>query len=328
MVKKFDPRIAEMGVQPEKYIRVTVTPAREATSLCEPIHVSATLENISSLPVSVDAWGLLSQSLGMELHLGAGGKMTFASMPTLIWPAPRYLAPGEKVTASCRLDVGAVARFLANHPLLPAELRVEPILSPQEVIVGQQQESQVVSGLPPMKLADLAIRQDGLLASEAGTAEEYNQALSSLRQALAEGDLPARVLAARRVAAILAWIRDVENGKASVPSAIRPVMNEPYVLGLMGIALRDQADVVRAEMVTALQYADMGSAMLNEVGLVVEDPSPLVRFRVAELIGASGTKGNQKLIELYAKDADPRVRTMAKAFLHAWKKAKSEEKSR
>ncbi|MBN1943205.1 MAG: hypothetical protein JW849_07920 [Phycisphaerae bacterium] len=324
-VKEFDPRVLEMGLQPEKFIRITTTPPGEATAMCEPIHVTATLENIGPIPVSVDEWGLLDRQLGLEIDF-AGGKMSFSSMPMLTWPAPRYLAPNRKVTASCRLDVGPIERFLANRPLAPVELRVEPVVSPRELIDENRKDTRVVSGLEPMKLPGLAIRRRGLIASES-SAEQYNQALSAMRSALAEGDLPARVMAARRVAALLAWIREVTEGRASVAEAIRPVMNEKYLLALMGMALRDKSDVVRSEMITALQYADMGSAMLNEVGLVVEDPSPLVRFRVAELIGASGTKGNETLINLYAKDADPRVRTMARAFLHAWRKAKGEEGS-
>jgi hypothetical protein len=325
MVKDFDPRFLEMGTQPGKFIRITVSPEKESTSLCEPIQLSATLQNISSVPVSVDGWGLLNHRLGLEVHLTDGAKTTFPTMPMLIWPSPRHLAPNEKITATCRLDVGSIARFLANRPLLPVELRVEPIVSPREVL-NQRQEPEIVSDLEPLKLPSLSIQQNGLLSLTTTTPEQYNKALAELRKALGEGDLQARVLAARRVAAILAWIRDVGNSKAPVPRTIRPVMNEKYVLGLMGMALRDKTDVVRAEMITALQYADMGSAMLNEVGLVVEDPSPLVRFRVAELIGASGTKGNRKLIELYAKDPDPRVKTMARAFLHAWRKTKSKVK--
>lgn len=327
-VEKFDPRYLQMGLEPEKFIRITVAPARKTTALCEPIFVNATLENISSLPVSVDAWGLLDRQLGLEVLLG-DRTVSFASMPMLIWPSPRYLQPKQKVIASARLDVGEIARFLANYPLLPIALRVHPIVSPVSFTPNRPgAKPRVISGLEPMKLQPITVHQDGLLASEATGAEQYNQALANLRKALAEGDLQARVLSARRIAALLAWMRDVGNGRASVPQVIRPVMNEKYVLGLMGMALRDKSDVVRAEMITALQYADMGSAMLNEVGLVVDDPSPLVRFRVAELIGASGTKGSRTLIDMYAKDADPCVRTMARAFLYAWSRAKSKEESR
>ncbi|MBN1555233.1 MAG: hypothetical protein JXA11_10845 [Phycisphaerae bacterium] len=323
VVKKADPHILEMALEPDKFIRITVTAPSGDISLCEPIHIRATLENIGPAAVSVGVWGLLDHQLGLESQLAEGGELSFASMPMLTFPSPRYLAPKHSVAAEGRLDVGPIARFLANHPLLPVELRVDPIVSPRETTPTPKDAPRVVSGLEPMKVSPLTVRRRGLLASETAAAEDYNQALASLRKSLAEGDVSSRVLTARRVAAILAWIRDVENGSASVPQGIRPVMNETYVLGLMGMALRDQSDLVRAEMVTALQYADMGAAMLNEVGLVVNDPSPLVRFRVAELIGASGTKGNQKLIELYAKDADPRVRTMARAFLHEWKKTKT-----
>jgi HEAT repeat protein len=239
-------------------------------------------------------------------------------MPMVIWPAPRQLPPGRSVSASTRVDIGPVAQYLANHPLEAVELVVRATPSPREESVRGQETSAVVSALPTIKPETPVILRRGLLSDR--TAEGYRAAVAELERQLTSGELTQRVTAARRVAALLSWIRQTEKSREGIPATIQPAVNKRQLLGLMSAALRDPSAVVRAEIITALEYADMGDAMLNEIGLVVEDPSPLVRFRVAELIGASGTKGSRTLIDLYAKDPDAQVRLMAQAFLHEWRK--------
>lgn len=317
-LQQYDPRVLEMGLQPSKYIRISLEGPREAPAPGEPILVQAVLENIGPLPVSVDAWGLLDRRLGFRLESAGGEEASLASLPMLTWPAPRYLAPGQTVSAVCRLDVGSLERFLVRRPLSTVELRIEPIVSPTEIFDETRDETRrvwrVVSGLEPMKLPVLTIRRRSLIASEPPSAESYRVLSDSLTQTLTKGDLPARVLAAKRIAALLALQRD-----PTAPAAIRAVLDEADLLRKMMLALQDRDELVRAEMIAGLQYADAGEAMLNEIGRVVEDPSPLVRLRVAEMIGASETAGRETLIARYAADPDGRVRTMARAFLHAWK---------
>ena len=46
----------------------------------------------------------------------------------------------------------------------------------------------------------------------------------------------------------------------------------------------------------------------------IEDRSSLVRFRLVELLGASGAAGQETIVDYLAQDGDKMVRLMALAF--------------
>ncbi len=315
LVDALDQRVLQMGLEPEKFMSVVLKPLQATVELCAPVWVEATVTNIGEIPLSIGQWGLFVPRVGLEVGIVGGIDRTFSSVPVIIWAAPRYLAPSRSVTARTRLDVGPLAKFLANHPLESVELEVRAILSPREV--GKK----ILSGLPSIKPPTTKIRRLGILKSKVDmTPDGYAAALGSLEKLLTDGDEADRMLAARRIAALLSWVRDTEQRRAEVPRLIKPVVKKAALLELMGQTLRDKSPVVRAEMVTALGYADMGEAILNQLGAIIEDPSPLVRFRMVELIGASRTKGSKKLIDLYTRDSDKLVAMMGRAFQRRGKK--------
>jgi tetratricopeptide (TPR) repeat protein len=312
-LKAADATVLQMGVEPERFIEVILRPVDAEIDLCAPVEVEAVLTNTSGTAVPLGQWGLLDTMLALKVRVDDTDRLTFTSLPVAIWPAPRMLKPGQSLTTTIRLDVGPLASYLANHPLKQVKLEVMGTISPRETHEG------IVSGLPSLKAPVAQITRQGLLGECDGigavNADTYNRAIAGIEALLARGEPAERMRAARVIAAMLGWMRQTEAGADRIPPELRRVVSKPQLLGMMGRAQQSPLDVVRAELATALNYADLGSAILNQLGAMIEDPVPLVRFRVAELIGASGTNGSMQMVKMYASDPDAMVRMMAQAFL-------------
>lgn len=308
-----DHNVLQMGVDPGKFIEVSLRVVEPSVELASPIEVKAILSNTSRTPIPLGQWGLLDNMMALKVRINEVERLTFTSLPVAVWPAPRMLAPGQTVVTTTRLDVGPLAAYLANNPLPQLNLEVIGTLSPRETREG------IVSGLPQLNVSAVALKRKGLLGTWTGGGradpDAYNRGIADVEQFLTRGTPDQRMRAARVVAGLLGWIRETEAGDTRVPEELRRVVSKPQLLGVMAQAQQNPMPVVRAELATALNYANLGPNILNQLGAMIEDPSPLVRFRMAELIGASGTQGNTQMVKMYAQDPDPMVRLMSQAFL-------------
>ena len=130
-----------------------------------------------------------------------------------------------------------------------------------------------------------------------------------------KGELPARMEAARKLAALLALVRRAERGRiAALPKAMSSVFRRPVLLRMLVEVLKDPSDVIRAEMLAALNTVSLDERVVRLLAPAIEDPSPLVRFRMVELLCGPGQSKDEETIDLLARDADPLVRQMAAAF--------------
>lgn len=307
--KTMDPRILRMGESPREFLSIGFEPLPEMLTPGQPLTVEVTLKNTSDISFCVGQWGLIQPVVGMVVQIDNRSELLFESLPVVSLPSPRNLQPGEQVTGQARLDVGPLGEYLTHHAMEELDLEVRAIISPKDV--GRRIETDIPSIPPPVA----RLKRAGLLGPRISmAAETFNNAYRSIESALEGESLPMKLLAVRRVGILLSWLRECEQGRVRMPSVLEELATKPVILGLMRKALRDPSPLVRAEMLASLDDAVLGPDILNVVGLVIEDPAPLVRFRVAELIGASGTKGRGRLMELYARDSDPRVQAMARAY--------------
>jgi HEAT repeat protein len=123
------------------------------------------------------------------------------------------------------------------------------------------------------------------------------------------------MLAARQVASLLAMVRHAELGQApELPKPLSAGLPKPVLLRIVVEILKDPSDVVRAEMLAAMGAVPLDDKIVVLFAPVIEDRSALVRFRVAELLGASGIKRQNTIVDYMAQDADEMVRLMASAF--------------
>jgi HEAT repeat protein len=143
----------------------------------------------------------------------------------------------------------------------------------------------------------------------------YQLALGRIVRRIRRGDLPARMLAARQVASLLAMVARAERREAKLPPALAKTVKKPVLLAMLRALLEDKSPVVRAETLTALGHMTIDRSILMLLGGLFDDPDPLVRMRAAELLGASKTPGRQTVLTHLSKDSDELVRRMASAFL-------------
>jgi tetratricopeptide (TPR) repeat protein len=311
---EFDPGVLQMRTAPQRFLSVTLRPLDQAVRPGEPILLEAALSNTGKKPISVGPGGLFAPALALGAKLDPGPPKPFLNLPLLSWAAPRHLPGGQTVREVVRIDVGLLGAYLSRRPLDDIVIGIEGCLSPDASLNSQ---------LPGVLVPGVAIRRVSLLGQfdrrqpEQATAA-YNQALGGIINDLKGGQPADRMRAARQTALLLALARSAQPGQVAPPPDLEGKLNRPVLLRLMVNALQDPSEVVRAEMIAALQDVPLDESIVRYLGPpVIEDPSPLVRLRLVELMGAAGLSGPNSVVEVLTRDPNGRVRMMAEGFLQA-----------
>ncbi len=314
--KKLNTAVLAMGRDPGQFLSIKIKGAPSAIPVGQPVVLEATLSNISEVGIPIGRGGLLSSRMGISVAIKGKTGLRYKDLPTLKFSAPRMLKPGQTLVSKVRLDVGALAKFLAERPMETLQLSIHAIPAPMET------KRSVISGLDELRVEAVTIQRVGIgrpvttnLQPGATDSKQYKAAIAVYKAQLKTGTLQQRLQIARAAASLLRWHRGVETGRILTVGYIRQSVRKADLLALMGLVLQDKNPAVRSVMIASLEGVDMDGSILNRLAAVIEDPSPLVRFRVVELIGSSETQGRAKLVQLYTKDADKRVRRMALAFL-------------
>jgi len=313
MAEKFDNSRLRMFQEPEKYVAVEIKPAAESVLCGDAIEVLATLRNIAEVALPLGDRGLLNPRMAMTVSMGPKGSpatATASRLPLVVWPAPRYLGPGEALTTRVRLDLGEAAALLARRPLEDITLVVTGKLDPLP------SGTSAVSGVA---VAPARITRTGLLrefdrGQPAAWERAYKLALGRVVRDLRRGDLPARLRAARQVGALLSLATDVRDGRSRLPAPLVGKVDRLVVLAMLRAMLRDSSAAVRQEVIASLAYTRMGQQVIGLLAPLVEDPSPVVRCRLVEWLAGNRTRGCEAIVNLYASDDDNLVQAMAKAF--------------
>jgi hypothetical protein len=311
--QQFDPRILDMARHPEKYLSVTLRGPSAPWQVGEGLEIEAVLTNSGDLPVPLGPAGLIRATMSLEAAAPGLTQERFRDLPMIVWPAPKYLPPGQSVRAAVRIDVGALEYFLARHPLEDVELTVTAMLDPV------QRGRETASSVPTLAVAPVVVTRRGLLGDlkrddpDAG-ATAYRYALRVIMTDLVRGDLPRRMRAARQLGELMTLVRDVQLFKTRLPDALKGAVNKNVLLAMIQKAIQDPSEVVRAEMLAALGQASLDESIIQVLVPAASDPSPLVRFRLVELLSAGGQGRAATTIDALSRDADPLVRQMVTAF--------------
>ncbi|MGC9455485.1 MAG: tetratricopeptide repeat protein [Phycisphaerae bacterium] len=283
----FDTGVLEMGHSPQQFVSVELTPQAGEVHVGEPIVLEAKLSNIGRRDVTIGDWGLLTPTMSFEVETDS---QQFTNLPVLSWPAPRHLKSGESITTTVRLDVGELWERLARRHMEELTLTVRPTLDPIETADGTIQ-----SALPQVKVEPVTVVRSPLAA------DARTDPADELAAQFAQGSIEQRMLAARRVGTLLA------AGAEAQPAGDR-------LLALLEQALADESPAVRSEMLKTLQLLPLNESILRAVAPVINDPSPLVRMRAAELLGTDDPRQHQPVLRFMARDENELVRGMAELF--------------
>ena len=313
LAEEFDDNYLQMLLKPERFIAVELK-FPEAGIVCgEPVEVLATLKNIGPVDVPLGERGLLRPEMALRASLAqlSGQSIgNYVRLPMAVWPAGRYLRPGEQLQCTVRLDVAGLGAALAHRPLEDVALLVGGVLDPLP---------SGVTALPSMTVEPGRIVRAGLLAPfDRNNVDAWNQAyrlaLGRIVRDLRRGDVPRRMRAARQTGALLAMASDMETGGTRPPAPLAGLIRKPVMLSIARALLRDRSPAVRQELVASLAHAELDKLTIAVLGLVIDDPSPVVRCRVVDLLAGAETRGHETLLRLYASDRDEIVAEMAKAF--------------
>jgi tetratricopeptide (TPR) repeat protein len=314
-IQAIDRKTLALARSPQSAVEVTLRPLAKSVAVGEGVTVEATLTNRAATRLPLGDWGLFSPVLALQVAVAGGPTGTFTNLPLASWPAPRYLEPGGSVRCTVRLDVGSLAATLAAHPLDDLTLTVSGVLDPV------QEGRAFRSSVPSVVVKPVQIARPGLLgAFDRNSANlwraTYQRALGLIVRDVKHGPIPHRMRAVRQIGALLTLARRVELGNAKLPAPLVDVFQKPVLFAMLQAALRDKSDVIRAEMIAALGAVPMENDIVTLVsqGAGVQDPSGLVRFRLVELLGASGLRGQETIIDVLAQDRYDMVRMMAQAF--------------
>ncbi len=291
-----------MAANPEKYVRVRLTSARRQVAPGEPIEVTLEVANLSDQPVPLGQWGLIEPVAFLSVEIAGRSRKQFPNLSSVALPAPRYLAAGQSVKLTVRMDIGPVEQFLTDRPLEAFDLTIQAVVDPIQV------GGKLRSATPQLKVSALQVRRTALFDRSGGEAAA-KRALGLIVRDLRRGDLATKIAAARKTASLLCHARKAEMGKAT---AVFPrVLTKGIALSLTRAFLQADDPVVRAEMLAALHLVDLDSRIISLTAPCVADSDPLVRFRLIELLAAKGTPGRRPLLKMFARDDDEMVRRMA-----------------
>ena len=316
VLPSFDKRYLQMGLAPQEHLTVIISPVVEVVGFEDAVQVRVTISNIGPIPIPLvqPEGGTLQPQMSIHVALSGAGDVPvgFDALPMITFPAPRYLDPGRSVEATVRLDVGRFGAFLTEHPFDELTLTVSGMLSPQ------QQGDEFFSGVPGIVVSPAKITRRSLLGTfalgEKGEpAKVYRTALAYIVRDIQVGSLRQRMRAARQTAALMGLLRRDERGRGTIPQAVRPVVTRGVVLRMIQEIMKDRSSAVRAELLSALQRVKLDEGIMQQLGRAVEDPSPLVRLRMAELIGTSRTPGRETIVDYLVGDDDEMVKAMAQA---------------
>ena len=303
-----------MGAKPEDYVSVSLKAGKASFAPGEPIEIEATLTNKSNVEIPLGAWGLFRPTMTLQVSVASATKERFAGIPPVEWPAPRCLAPGASVRRTIRLDIGSLAYFLAIHPFEEMKLTASGLVDPMQKRLLKEESS--IPGICP---EPLTIARANLVAVPREDVPEawsqaYQHALRVIVTDLSRGDLQRRLRAARQVASLVLAVREIERGKVKLPDPLRGAINKPVLLAMLRKALEDRSPVVRAETLVGLGGTKLDEAVAALVLPMGDDTSPLVRFRLAELLGVSRAPGPKAVMDRLFQDDDPLVKAMAGIF--------------
>ncbi|MHC4986272.1 MAG: tetratricopeptide repeat protein, partial [Planctomycetota bacterium] len=297
----------QMGRLPHRFLAVTLAPAASTVTVGEPIVIRATLANIGPVDVPIGDRGLTSPSLALRVTItpDQGESVTFDGLPLIIWHSPTYLPAGEVLTSSVRIDLGDLSGYLATRPLDTIRLTVEGVLDPV------RQGGQLTSAVPGIDVGAIDIVRQALPG--AGD-DEYAALAAAVATSVTDQDPAGRLRGAAQIGSLLAMLSAHEEGALAVPDSLPVETLRQDLLAMTRRLLKDDSAAVRAEMLHEVRRARRTDRLLL-VGLVLNDPSPLVRLREAELIGlTTDSPDDERLVQL-SEDDDPLVARMARAML-------------
>jgi len=304
----------DMAMSPEKYLAVTISPTQRVFEALKPIEVEVKIRNISGSDIPMGASGLCSPVVRLSVIANSRGiTETFDNLPLAVLPCSRMLKAGEEVSTTVRIDVGELEAYLQRRPLDISSFIVSGMLDP--VQRGKKTESSV----PTLSIDRSGFYRVDVLGQfdrqNEDWTKQYQRMLGLTVGDFQRGTLDDRMAAARRIGSLLTMAADTYSGKLQPPKMFATTVQQPVLLTMFREILKDPNMQTRQEAINALAYCAVDGRVAKLLGAVMEDPEPLVRLRLVELLGCAKPPDFRKMLKRFQEDKDPMVRLVATAML-------------
>jgi len=315
VAKGIDDSVEAIALAPEKFLTLKAICPKQVDA-GDGIVIQAELSSTHDGPLAVGLGGIVPTTVSLDVTVTGRQGHKFTDCVRLLLPAGRYLTGGSKVSVSGRIDVGKFGAFLVAHPLDDLELTVSPrLVDPGAETLGPHQT-------PPPSLVTVEsgkIARTSILGKFNKSTTDvwrstYKHCLSLIMGDLKSGDLRVRMRGANQIASLLVVSDGLKSQKIKAPAQLSGQIDRRVLTLMVSEALKNPSDIVRAEMLTALGRAKLDPPLIGSLASVIADKSPLVRFRLVELLGASGQKGQEPIINHFTKDKYDLVADLAKAL--------------
>jgi len=301
--------VLALGRTPEKFISLKIIPAKQTVDAGCPIVVRAELTSTYPGSFSVGPSGLIPPAVSIDVTAEGRESGKFIDTVRLTLPAGKYLTKGRKIAVSGRIDLGELHGFLVARPLDRLKLTVSGRL------IDPAARRLVKPRAKPLAAASSAtIVRDGILGEfdEKNWPKAYRRCLSLIVGDMRVADPKIRMRAANQTASLLVLSDGIDASKLRPPEQLTGEIDRNVLVLMTAELLKDRSDVVRAEMLTALGSVKLDGNIIRKLAGVIRDPSPLVRFRLVELLGASGLSGQGPILTHFTKDKYDLVAQLAK----------------
>ena len=315
VAKSIPVSLKDVAMAPEKFLTLKAICPKQVDA-GGGIVVRAELSSTYDGPLALGLGGIVPATVSLDVTVKGRRSGQFTDCVRLLLPGGRYLLGGSKVSVSGRIDVGKLRAFLAAHPLDDLELTVSPrLVAPGAKTLGPHQTpSPALVTVESGKISRGSILGKFDKSSTDIWRNTYKHCLSLIMGDLKSGDLRIRMRGANQIASLLIVSDGLAARKIDTPKPLSGRIDRRVLTLMVAEALKNRSDIVRAEMLTALGQVKLNPSLIGALASVIADKSPLVRFRLVELLGASGQKGQEPIINHFTKDKYDLVADLAKAL--------------
>ncbi len=196
LLDRFPSQVLDYAVEPEKFLRLRVEPAREVLAPGEPWSCTVVLENVGPFPVTIGQEMMVSPDLLCRIE-SRGDRMRTCVPPVRIGLGERpQLLPGDALKVIETLDIGSLRPAMIATAQVTHEVEVTAVLNPL-YLSSEDGRERLVPGIGGMSVGSVRLRRAGLNAGEdtvrgliaraqSGRPEERAEAMERLAMLLAE----------------------------------------------------------------------------------------------------------------------------------------------
>lgn len=307
--------LLQLGLAPEKFFDLKVIAPKKIDARSG-IVVRVELSNKYDRRISAGLGGMIPATVRIDVT--AEGRRTgkFIDVARLLLPVGRYIAGGKKISVTGRIDVGKLHDFLVAHPLDDLKLTISPkLVNPGDKTPGElTPPTKAIAAAAPAVITRTSILGEFNRDRPTTWRSTYKHCLSLIVGDMKVKDLKVRIRAAHQIASLLVLSDGIKSGNLRPPKELAGQINREVLVLMTTEMLKNPSDVVRAEMLAALGDVKLDGKIIRGFGGIIKDRSPLVRFRLVELLGASGLAGQKPILNHFAKDKYDLVANLAKAM--------------